>query len=274
MRTCIALVALLVPATCEAAACKDDLAIWAVEQGGVRNITYQAQTDGLRSMWPHMVLEEWRDGKLAWRAVASTTCSNGHSICYIFAPNNLSLIGESTTEAIIERVDENRDGLADWMIFAGLGELIWYADGLRVDWFNGFGKAEQEERTTLPNQYRFSGCQTELSNEDKAKLAAEIELTQRPLYALPELCAQAKNGARTEDFIPGGNDGGIWWTRGRRIVGWEYSCVIRSIKDGVANIHCDMGDLGVWDDSPGWIETEDALEISNGDAKTKLSRCR
>jgi hypothetical protein len=274
VRIWIAILAFLLPATAEAATCKDELAIWAAKQGGVRNIAYQAQTDGLRSMWPSMVLEEWRDGKLAWRAVASTTCSNGHSICYIFAPDNASLIGESTTEAIIERIDENRDGLADWMILAGLGEQIWYADGLRVDWFNGFGKDEQDERITLPNQYKFSGCQTELSTEDKAKLAAEIEIAQRPLFALPELCAQAKNGVRTEDFIPDGNDHGIWWTRGRRLVGWEYSCVIRSIKNGAADIHCDMGDLGVWDDNPGWTESDESLEISKGDAKTKLRLCR
>lgn len=274
MRLWIALSALLVPATSQAAACKDELAIWPTEEGGVRNVVYQAQTDGSGQLWPDMFFEEWRGGKLAWRALARTSCSNGHSICRVSAPDGLSLIGESTTDAIIERIDEDEDGLAEWVIFAGFGQSMHYAGGLQVEWFNGFGEQEQETRISPPNQYKYFGCQTELSPAEKARLNAEIELMRRPLFALPELCVQAKGKAQLRDLTPDAFNDGIWWTRGRKIVGWEYDCVIRDIKEGVADIHCDMGGYGVWDESPSWRETEDSVEISHGEGKVMLSRCQ
>ncbi|MDP3526103.1 MAG: hypothetical protein Q8S27_16120 [Hoeflea sp.] len=135
--------------------CEQDYAIWVSEADGVRHIVYGSEEVRYYS---NVYFEEWRQSKLAWRSKGMVTCSNGAVICYANVENASDLGGDdATTSVVIEEIDENADGLPEWVVFAGLGQSIYYDGGAKVEWFNGFGLPE-DDRVTMPNVYRFLSC--------------------------------------------------------------------------------------------------------------------
>ena len=148
----------LVPqSTWAAPHCKQANGIWANEVGDIRHIVYGSEGLSYNS---ELYFEEWRHSKLAWRAKGTITCSNGASICYAMVENSSGLSGnDATTDAVVEQIDENQDGLPEWLVFAALGQNLYYSGGAKVEWFNGFGPTANS-RIMMPNIYRFFGCRT------------------------------------------------------------------------------------------------------------------
>lgn len=135
------------------AQCSDKRAIWTHDMGDIKHVVYGTEGVNYASK---IYFEEWRGGKLAWRGGGEVTCSNGASTCYGLIRNH---IGEGNiTDVVLEQIDENRDGIADWVIFAGLSQALWYSEGLEVDWFNGFKREDPSDRIQASNIYRLSGC--------------------------------------------------------------------------------------------------------------------
>ncbi len=135
--------------------CEQKYGIWATEADGVRHVVYGSDGVAYNS---NVYFEEWRQSKLAWRASAKITCSNGAVTCYALVENASGLPGDdSTTDVVLEEIDENADGLPEWVVFAGLGQGLYYSGGAKVEWFNGFGPTEYD-RITMPNIYRFLDC--------------------------------------------------------------------------------------------------------------------
>jgi hypothetical protein len=135
------------------AACSDKRAIWTHDMGYIRHVVFG--TEGV-NYGSKIYFEEWRGGKLAWRGGGEVTCSNGASTCYGLIVNH---IGDgNTTDVVIEQIDENKDNIADWVIFAGLSQALWYSEGLEVEWFNGFKREDPADRIQASNIYKLSGC--------------------------------------------------------------------------------------------------------------------
>lgn len=135
--------------------CDQKYGIWATEADGVRYVVYGS--DGV-AYSSNVYFEEWRQSRLAWRANAKVTCSNGAVICYALVENASGLTGDdATTGVALEEIDENADGLPEWVVFAALGQSLYYSGGAKVEWFNGFGPAE-DDRVTMPNIYQFFDC--------------------------------------------------------------------------------------------------------------------
>lgn len=133
------------------AQCDDSRAIWAAEKDGLRHIVYGTQ--GL-DYWSTIYFEEWRQQKLAWRGRGRVSCSNGRVICYVNVEDMAKADG---TDAVIEKIDADGDGVSDWVVFAGLEQNIHYGGGARVEWFNGFRPGE-DERVQMPSIYRLLTC--------------------------------------------------------------------------------------------------------------------
>jgi len=135
--------------------CTDKRAIWENDMGAVRHVLYGTEGVNYASK---IYFEEWRGGKLAWRGRGEITCSNGASTCYGLVRNNLG--DDGITEAVLERIDADGDGIDDWVILAGLSQALWYSEGLKVDWFNGFKPDDPSDRIQASNIYKISGCRT------------------------------------------------------------------------------------------------------------------
>jgi hypothetical protein len=135
------------------AQCSDKRAIWTHQMGDVKHVVFGTEGVNYASK---IYFEEWRGDKLAWRGGGEVTCSNGASTCYGLIRNHTG--GEATTDVVLEQIDENQDGIADWVIFAGLSQALWYSEGLEVDWFNGFKREDPSDRIQASNIYKLSGC--------------------------------------------------------------------------------------------------------------------
>lgn len=139
--------------------CTDELAVWSSERDGVQNLIYG--TEGMR-YFSEVTFEEWRQSELAWRGRGRISCSNGQATCYVAVENNVKPADEEPgyTDVVIEKIDENEDGLSEWIIMAGLYQAIYYGGGARVEWFNGF-TPEEYERVQMPSIYKFLRCDEE-----------------------------------------------------------------------------------------------------------------
>lgn len=135
------------------AQCSDKRAIWTHEMGDIKHIVFG--TEGV-NYGSKIYFEEWRGGKLAWRGGGEVICSNGASTCYGLIRNHTG--DEATTDVVLEQIDENQDSIADWVIFAGLSQALWYSEGLEVEWFNGFKREDPSDRIQASNIYKLSGC--------------------------------------------------------------------------------------------------------------------
>lgn len=149
----LAAITTTVPLESAAEKCSDKRAIWAHDMGDVRHVVYG--TEGV-NYFSTIYFEEWRSGKLAWRGGGEITCSNGASTCYGLIRNNLG--DDGVTEVVLEQIDEDQDGIADWVVFAGLSQALWYNEGLKVDWLNGFNQEDPSDRIQASNIYRLAGC--------------------------------------------------------------------------------------------------------------------
>lgn len=135
------------------------LVFWyAKSESGGRHIVYSTQASGYLS---DIVFEEWNGARLAWRLRTEIGSSQGASICRAAIPN---LAGDPTimdglTTVVVERIDENDDGLSEYLVFAALGQELWYAGGANVEWVDR-ELAGSDDRIILPNVYRFERCQT------------------------------------------------------------------------------------------------------------------
>lgn len=135
------------------AGCSDKRAIWTHDMGDTKHVVYG--TEGV-NYGSKIYFEEWRSGKLAWRGGGDVTCSNGASTCYGLIRNHMA--EDATTDVVLEQIDEDRDGTADWVIFAGLSQALWYSEGLEVEWFNGYKREDPSDRIQASNIYKLSGC--------------------------------------------------------------------------------------------------------------------
>ena len=214
----------------------------------MRHIIYRVVGDELGpnvSGFGYLFIEEWRNGKLAWRTAATSTCSNGAVTCYEFVrtavDDSVAEAGQQdgdqvandpaeppSTDTIIEMIDENGDDLADWVVLAGLEQQLYYSGGAKVEWHNGF-KPEEGERVTAPNQYRFAGCRT-----------ARVLPEKSSLFVDPAVCPYyRKTGSLDpgEDFKP--YPGPIVWMKGNEIGGGSLKCDIGSFnEDGTIAASC------------------------------------
>mgnify|MGYP003658993562 CR=1 FL=1 len=106
-----------------------------------------------------LTIEERRNGKVAWKAHGFVTCSNGASICYAIMDNNSGLDGnDKTTDVILETINQDDRFVPQWVILAAHAQRLWYNNGLKVEWLNGFHPEDEYERVTAPNIYERMAC--------------------------------------------------------------------------------------------------------------------
>jgi hypothetical protein len=147
--------------------CDNRDAIWANKTEKEKQIFYFA---GERSgPYSPVIIEEWRGDKLAWRQNGLFTCSNGASTCYVMmevngagspVENTANEAGTPEADAVFESIDENDDGLSEWVILAGLRQSTYYANGAKTEWSNGFSPDEPGDRIPPANIYRFESCRS------------------------------------------------------------------------------------------------------------------
>jgi hypothetical protein len=214
------------------AECRDETGIWASpERDGVRHVLYG--TGGI-IMFSAVFIEEWRNGKRAWRTTAATTsCSNGEVVCRVAFEDETPSDDPSQdrAEAIVERIDENGDGLSEWVVLAGLAAELNYGGGAKVEWDDGF-KPEEFERPVAGNIYKFLGCRKD-----------PIALDKSTLFADDPLCSTYKaSGSLEADQNSPFEPGSIWWMTGERIEGSQLHCEIQSFnKDATISADCREG---------------------------------
>ncbi|MCZ7861067.1 hypothetical protein O9X98_06575 [Agrobacterium salinitolerans] len=147
--------------------CDEQRAIWANDRDGIRYVVYGR--DGIQNGHSDIFFENWQGNRLAWRVRGSVDCSNGVSICSLTIADNSEDGGSDPEDAVVETIDDDGDGVSEYVIFASLSQNLYYSKGLKsVEWLNGF-KPEDAEQLILPNVYKFLGCR-------KTK---EIDLTPR-----------------------------------------------------------------------------------------------
>jgi hypothetical protein len=193
--------------------CTNTDAIWEAKGDKLRYVVYG--TDGL-NYFSVAFLEEWRGDKLAWRTTGRVSCSNGASICYLLLDRADG--GEKSIEIIMEGIDVEGDDLTDWIVFAALGQSLWYEGDPKVKWYNGFVPAEGE-RIIPPNIYRFSACRSEALVPEPAEL-----------FALPALCEQYKATGKLEPDPSSQPPETYWWMRGTQITGAAGACEVKSFN--------------------------------------------
>lgn len=243
-------------ATTFAQQCQKKNAVWVNERDGVRYVIYG--TDGFE-MFSAVNLEEWRDDKLAWRAKANVTCSNGVSVCYLLIENASGLSGDdATTSIVVEQIDEHGDGLSEWVVLAGMDSALWYSGGAKVEWFNGFKPKTTDERVIAPNIYSFESCHEAAitTQEDTPKREVSGQL-----FGIPDLCkAYLREGSLIADTTADGraNDG-LWWLDDKNLVGWEFECDVTNRTNDSLSLSC-SGEGETWEENRklrkgnGWIE--------------------
>ncbi|MGP2490484.1 hypothetical protein ACTDI4_02490 [Mesorhizobium sp. PUT5] len=246
-----------------ASGCENKDAIWSASTDKARYVIYG--TDGL-NMFSDVTLEQWRNQKLAWRTAGKVTCSNGVVVCYLALTNNLDA-PDNGTSAIIEKIDENGDGVGDWVVFAGLDSELWYAGGAKVEWFNGYAPEDEDDRQTAPNIFRLDSCRSNTPPTSMV-LAPNVTLppiTVGPVYADPAIC---KAFRRTNGFAPPVQNDGFWWMDDERVVGMEWECRITKRTAATLEMGC-SGEGLTWNEvrpfrtGDGWVEIEG----------TRLDRC-
>jgi hypothetical protein len=222
---------LLASTTARAARCDDQTAIWATpERNGVRHLLYGTSAI---TMWSGIFIEEWRHGKRAWRTKAGwATCSNGEVTCTAyFADETMS---DGGVGAVIEQIDDDGDGLSEYIVLAGLVQDLYYGGGAAVDWDDGFEPLRSEElgyERAYPssNVFRFFDCRKDPIALDKSTVFAA-----RPVYSK----YQASGSLEPDDTFPR-TPGSIWWMTGEVIKGADFDCAVKSFnKDETVTATC------------------------------------
>jgi hypothetical protein len=116
--------------------------------------------------WRNNRAEQWKNnphgykgGMQSWELPAKFECSFEDSICKIFVPvNKAGGSGKSSViSAIVDMIDEDKNGLSEIVVFGGLEQLLSESGGASVEWKNGFSP-NKSETVTLPNVFRFQIC--------------------------------------------------------------------------------------------------------------------
>ncbi|MEW9837991.1 hypothetical protein [Mesorhizobium marinum] len=252
MRLMTLVLVLILHASWAQAQCKNETAIWATERDGIRHVVYGSNGVTLSS---RVLFEEWRNSKLAWQVSASVTCSNGHSICRVMVPNASGLPGDAgQTVAIVEEIDQDGDGLSEWVVFAALGQMLYYAGGAKVVWYNDF-KPGEFDRILIPNRYRFLACRDGGVPISDAEGADEPDTFVGSLFGIPELCRGfLASGKLVPDHDLSKNfQDGLWFMDDARIVGWEFGCDIEAKHSNKLDLKC-YGEGDEWTESRSYSE--------------------
>lgn len=168
-----------------------------------------------------MFIEEWRNGKRAWRTVAArVTCSD--DVCTArFADET----PPEEVEAAIESIDEDGDGLSDYLVLAGLAQELYYRGGAKVEWDEGFLAKKYggmfERPSPGSNVFKFLRCGTEPIVLDRSTPYAE----NRVYHKYRETGSLGSDGT-----FPEGPGNDIWWMSGEQIQGSDINCVVKSFN--------------------------------------------
>lgn len=239
--------------------CEDKDAIWSASTDKARYVIYG--TDGL-NMFSDVTLEQWRNQKLAWRTTGKVSCSNGIVVCRLDLPNNSgSTEPGDETFSIIEKIDENGDGIADWAIFAGLESELWHAGGAKVEWFNGFAPEHDDDRQTAPNIFQLDSCRLSALPAPTV-LAPNVTLppvTVGPVYADPAICRAFRSA---NGFAPPVENDGFWWMDDERVVGMEWECRIAKRTAISLDLAC-SGEGETWNETRRFRSGNDWVEIDD-----------
>ncbi|MGB3833597.1 MAG: hypothetical protein WA975_17245 [Mesorhizobium sp.] len=237
--------------------CEDKDAIWSASTDKARYVIYS--TDGL-NMFGDVTLEQWRSQKLVWRTSGKGTCPNRVVVCYLALTNNL-IAPANGTSVLIEKIDENGDGVGDWVVFAGL-QSVWYAGGAKVEWFNGFVPEDEDDRQTAPNIFQLDSCRVS-ALPAPTMLAPNVTLPPvavGPVYADPAICRAFR---RANGFAPPVENDGFWWMDDERVVGMEWECRIAKRTAISLDLAC-SGEGETWNETKefrsgnGWVEIDDS----------------
>jgi hypothetical protein len=213
---------LLANTTVHAAGCDDQAAVWATpERDGVRHLLYGT---GAITVWSGIFIEEWRNGRRAWRTKAGwATCSNGQVTCIVYFDDET--MSDGGVAAIIEQIDDDGDGRSEYIVLAGLLQDLYYGGGAAVDWDDGFEPLRSEElgyERAYPssNVFRFFDCR-----RDPIALDTSTVFAARPVYSK----YQASGSLEPDDTFPK-NPGSVWWMTGEVIKGADLNCAVKSFN--------------------------------------------
>lgn len=210
----VALMAASALATDAAVACSNADAVWVADDDTGRTVLRTPEGPA----WGWIAsFERWEKGARVWQLDAEISCSLGQGICQVAVPNMMGAKDETEnlTNAVVERIDENDDDVSDWIIFAGLGENLYYGGGANVIWSPGF---DQVKRIQIPNIFQLAGCRN--SSNDAS--------WQSMIYAIEPVCQMALRTQTVEEFSRYGEHAseGLWWMNDKKSVGWEFECLI------------------------------------------------
>ncbi|UVC12662.1 hypothetical protein IHQ71_31350 (plasmid) [Rhizobium sp. TH2] len=216
--------------------CDNARAVWAFDKGDTRQILYG--TEGVQ-YGSSIYIEEWRGGKLAWRATGKATCSNGASICYAMLDNDSGLTGnDASTGVVIESIDADNNGVADWAVLAAAAQNLYYNGGLKVTWYNDFEKPT-DERILPANVFKLLSCRKTKELVLFQPPATDPEELTGALYANSDVCDQYRStGALTPTET--GKVDGLWWMDDTTIVGRKMDCKILSWSTDSLRAKCQL----------------------------------
>jgi hypothetical protein len=146
------------------ALCTNSDAVWSADQEDEHYVIYG--TDGIE-YGSKISIEKWHHKQLIWRGHAYESFSNGYVVRRLSFDNASGGTGfDGETDAVLETIDENNDGLYDWITLAAIEQSLHYAGGLKVKWFHGKPKL-YDEPITIPDVYRFLACKKNLDKVEK-----------------------------------------------------------------------------------------------------------
>lgn len=200
------------------------------------------------------------DGR-SWRIFGEIGCSNGASTCRATFPNRLGSKDrtENVVSSIIERIDANGDDIGDWVVFAGLGQELYYSGGAEVEWITGKHDPE-DERILIPNIFRLDRCEILMPKEPLAGA----------LFGIWPLCQSvALTGQRIPmDFSWKPYPDGLWWMDDKKLVGWEIECDITGRRNDKIMLSCE-GEGSTWTEERPFVDKGDIRYVGN----VTLARC-
>ena len=203
------------PTSAQVLKCNDDRAVWSSESDG-----YTIQLMLSRSLHSDplvsgvFVFSAIKDGSVHWTTEGAVRCSQGMPICSIDVPST----NGTFDGAIVENIDENADGLSEWIIFAGLEQQLYYAGGLAGEFPDS--AASVTTKPLLPNQFKLVSCRpenevlipmppqkptisTESSNAVAPMFSIQIATAPSEIIAQQVLYKARKSGVAMIDIVPG-----------------------------------------------------------------------
>jgi hypothetical protein len=260
------------------ARCDNEHATWeASSDDGVRHTLAIKSDDQVAGSIAR--IEEWRGGKLAWRLQGEILCSNGNVTCQLSLPNMMDPDNPAKGEddyatVVVERIDDDGDRNAEWIVLANLHQKLYYSGGANVEFVNGFGREYEDERMLAPNIYKFAGCRA-ASDTPKAEEPGPTQQIVGTLYGIPQLCDAYKHeGALIPSILGVQPDAdfrfGTWWMDDMRVVGGQGDCaIVKKNPDGTIELTCSAWDQ-TWTESRKYSEKAGVRRVGS----VKLRPCK